>query len=165
MCGIAGQLDFTGPDPAAGGRMTDALAHRGPDGDGFYSEGPIALGHRRLSIIDIDGGAQPQFNEDESLAVVLNGEIYNYRELTAELLPRHTFKTRSDTEVLLHLYEEQGDMLLERLEGMFAFALWDKRRKRLLLARDRFGEKPLFLRERAGELAFASELSSLLAVE
>jgi asparagine synthase (glutamine-hydrolysing) len=162
MCGIAGQLDFTGPDPAAVRRMTDALAHRGPDGDGFYSDGHIALGHLRLSIIDVDGGAQPQFNEDDTLAVILNGEIYNYKELMAELQPRHPFKTRSDTEVLLHLYEELGDDLLGRLHGMFAFALWDGRRKRLLLARDRFGEKPLYYSRRGGRLTFASELGALV---
>ncbi len=164
MCGIAGQLAFPSADPQAVRRMADALAHRGPDGEGFHSDGPIALGHRRLSIIDIAGGAQPMFNGDGSVAVVFNGEIYNYKELRAELAPRHRFKTASDTEVLLHLYAELGDRLVERLRGMFAFALWDKPRRRLLAARDRFGEKPFLYCHRPGaSFTFASELRALKA--
>src|SRR5262245_7361228 len=109
--------------------MMAALKHRGPDGEGFHGDGPAALGHRRLSIIDLSGGAQRQLNEDGSIAVVFNGEIYNYRELVAELRPRHQFRTESDTEVLVHLYEEEGDDLVHRLHGMFAFAIWDARRQ------------------------------------
>ena len=163
MCGIAGQLAFPVADPAVVRRMADSLAHRGPDGDGFYHDGPIALGHRRLSIIDVAGGAQPMFNEDGTLAVIFNGEIYNYKELAAELAPRHRFKTVSDTEVLLHLYEEQGERLVERLRGMFSFALWDGPRRRLLAARDRFGEKPFLYRQQPGSLTFASEMTALRA--
>jgi asparagine synthase (glutamine-hydrolysing) len=163
MCGIAGQLAFPTADERAVSRMRDALAHRGPDGDGFLHDGPIALAHRRLSIIDLAGGAQPIFNEDDSIAVVFNGEIYNYRELLDELRPRHQLRTQSDTEVLVHLYEELGVDMLARLRGMFAFALWDKRRRRLLLARDRFGEKPILYTHERGVLSFASEMPAIRA--
>ena len=165
MCGIAGQLaldPLARPDAAAVRAMTGAMAHRGPDGDGFYDDGPVALGHRRLSIIDLAGGAQPIENEDGSVVVVFNGEIYNYQELIPPLEAKgHVFRTRSDTEVLVHLYEERGPELVRDLVGMFAFALWDKRRGRLVLARDRFGEKPLVYAERGGSLVFASELNAL----
>ncbi len=161
MCGIAGQLAFPSADASVVRRMTDAVRHRGPDGDGFHADGPIAFGHRRLSIIDIDGGAQPQFNEDRSIAIVFNGEIYNYRELAADLRPRHTFRTDSDTEVLLHLYEEEGDGMLAHLRGMFAFALWDSRKQRLLCARDRFGKKPFYYASHGTAFTFASELGAL----
>ena len=168
MCGIAGHLAFPSADPERARRMTAALSHRGPDGEGHWSEGPIALGHRRLAIIDLtEGGAQPMHSADGALTVVFNGEIYNYRELREELRPRRTFRTESDTEVLLHLYEELGEALLPKLRGMFAFALWDARRQRLLAARDPFGEKPLVWTERRGpggtELSFASELGALRA--
>jgi asparagine synthase (glutamine-hydrolysing) len=163
MCGIAGHLAFPRADPEAVRRMAAALAHRGPDGDGFLDDGPVSLGHRRLAIIDLAGGDQPIWNEDRTVAVILNGEIYNYRELRAELSPRHTLRTQSDTEVLVHLYEDQGDALVDRLRGMFAFALWDSRKQRLLCARDRLGEKPFVYAERQGGLAFASELGALAA--
>ncbi len=143
-------------------RMTRVLAHRGPDAEGFAFEGPIALGHRRLSIIDLAGGGQPMFSPDHSLVVVFNGEIYNYRELRAEL-SGHRFRTDSDTEVLLHLYGELGEGLCEKLRGMFAFALWDVRKQKLVAARDRFGEKPLLYADEAGKLTFASELRALVA--
>ena len=162
MCGIAGQLCFAGPDLEAVARMTRALAHRGPDAEGFASDGPVALGHRRLSIIDLAGGGQPMFSPDRSLAVVFNGEIYNYRELRAEL-KGHRFRTASDTEVLLHLYGELGEGLVEKLRGMFAFALWDARQQRLVAVRDRFGEKPFLYAHAAGRFTFASELRALVA--
>ena len=162
MCGIAG---FSGlPDGDRLAAMTDLLAHRGPDGEGFYTSPSQAMnfGHRRLSIIDLVCGDQPMANEDGSVVVVFNGEIYNYRELTAELSSRHAFRSRSDTEVLVHLYEEAGERMMERLNGMFAFALWDERRRRLLLVRDRLGVKPLYWAEVAGRFAFASEMKALL---
>jgi asparagine synthase (glutamine-hydrolysing) len=163
MCGIAGHLAFPAADPEAVRRMSNALRHRGPDGDGLLVDGPVALGHRRLSIIDVGGGAQPIFNEDRSVAVVLNGEIYNYRELAEELRGRHTFRTVSDTEVLVHLYEDLGEGMLERLRGMFAFALWDARARKLLVARDRLGKKPVLYVQAEGALWFASELGALEA--
>ncbi len=143
--------------------MAAAVAHRGPDGEAFFAAGPIALGHRRLSIIDLAGGAQPQFNEEGTVAVVCNGEIYNYRELATELRPRHLFRTESDTEVLVHLYEDYGEEMVPRLRGMFAFALWDSRRERLLAARDRFGEKPFLYSWTEGVFTFASEMVAMRA--
>ncbi len=142
-------------------RAADAMAHRGPDDEGFYLDGELGLGNRRLSIIDLPGGHQPLSNEDGSLWIAFNGEIYNYRELRQQLGGRHQFRTASDTEVILHLYEEHGTGLLEHLRGMFAFALWDKRQRRLMLARDRIGVKPLYYRAEPGRLAFASELRAL----
>ena len=144
--------------------MTDILAHRGPDGDGFYFAPGIGLGHRRLAIIDLAGGDQPLFNEDRTVCVVFNGEIYNFPELMTELSALgHVFRTRCDTEVIVHAWEEWGEACLDRFNGMFAFALLDERRQTLFLARDRLGEKPLyysFLSD--GRLLFASELKSLL---
>jgi asparagine synthase (glutamine-hydrolysing) len=163
MCGIAAQLRFPVADISAVRRMTDVQAHRGPDGEGFHSDGPIALGHRRLSIIDLSGGAQPIFNEDRSVAVILNGEIYNYRELAAELRGRHQLQTASDTEVLVHLYEDHGPDMLRYLRGMFAFALWDSKKQRLFAARDRFGKKPLLYARTNDTLWLASELAALAA--
>ncbi|MBS2027847.1 MAG: asparagine synthase (glutamine-hydrolyzing) [Deltaproteobacteria bacterium] len=163
MCGISGHIAFPRANLEAVRTMTAALAHRGPDGDGFYDGGAVALGHRRLAIIDLATGEQPIFNEDKTVAVVLNGEIYNYKELREELRAHHKLETQSDTEVLVHLYEDLGDRMVEKLRGMFAFALWDAKQQRLLIARDRFGEKPLVYAERNGTLAFASELRALVA--
>jgi len=164
MCGICGVVSPDGgPDLDAVARMSGRLVHRGPDDDGLFHEGPVALAARRLSIIDLDHGHQPIENEDRSAVVVQNGEIYNYRELKRELEGRgHRFATDCDTEVLVHGYEEWGEGFVERLRGMFAIALWDKRRRRLLLARDRFGIKPLYYREAGGSLSFASELKAML---
>src|SRR5689334_23957611 len=148
MCGIAGALYAEASRPVGRGvlkAMGDSIAHRGPDAEGSWEEPGVGLVHRRLSIIDLAGGDQPIGNEDGSVQVVFNGEIYNYRGLRADLEARgHRFRTRSDTEVLVHLYEEEGERLVERLRGMFAFALWDRRERRLLLARDRVGIKPLY---------------------
>lgn len=144
--------------------MTDALRHRGPDASGLYIDPWVGLGHRRLSIIDLSGGTQPIHNEDESLWIVYNGEIFNYPELRDELQQRgHTFYTRTDTEVLLHLYEEKGEACLEELNGQFAFAIWDARRRELFMARDRFGIHPLFYTSRNEQLLFASEIKALVA--
>jgi asparagine synthase (glutamine-hydrolysing) len=167
VCGIAGVL-YGRPDrPAEPGllkAMGDAIAHRGPDAEGFWSEPGVGLVHRRLSIIDLAGGDQPIANEDGSLQVMYNGEIYNYQALRAGLEARgHRFRTRSDTEVIVHLYEEHGEQLVERLRGMFAFALWDRPRRRLLLARDRLGIKPLYVYRGADKLLFASEPKAILA--
>jgi asparagine synthase (glutamine-hydrolysing) len=169
MCGICGILNFdpAAPvDPAVLKGMADLLAHRGPDGEGFHREGPVGLGHRRLAIIDLSEAAtQPMANEDETLWIVFNGEIYNFQSLRDDLLRRgHTFRSKSDTETILHLYEEEGEGCLRHLRGMFAFALWDGRRRRLLLARDRVGKKPLFYWHRPGRgFAFASEPKAFLA--
>ena len=164
MCGIAGIVDFSEAiDQGTVRRMCDALEHRGPDSSGFHAEPGVALGVRRLAIIDIEGGDQPFFNEDGSVAVVLNGEIYNHDELRSELIDRgHRFSSRCDTEVLVHLYEELGDQMTERLRGMFAFAIWDRRRRRLFVARDRVGKKPLFWARRGARVWFASEMRALL---
>ena len=144
--------------------MLQTIVHRGPDGEGRLDRPGLALGMRRLAIIDLAGGDQPIFNEDGSVAVVFNGEIYNFRELRADLERRgHRFATRSDTEVLVHGYEQWGDEMLHRLVGMFAFALWDENRRRLLVARDRFGKKPLYYSHRGGEVVFGSEIKALLA--
>ena len=163
MCGIAGMASRTGAvDPERLRAMSATLVHRGPDSDGELLDGPVALAARRLSIIDLEGGDQPIANEDGTVHVVQNGEIYNFRELRAELEQAgHRFSTRSDTEVLVHLYEEHGEGFAERLRGMFAVAIWDSRRRRLVIARDRFGIKPLYYRDEAGELTFASELRAL----
>ncbi|MBV8562602.1 MAG: asparagine synthase (glutamine-hydrolyzing), partial [Actinobacteria bacterium] len=163
MCGICGIASTAGPpDPARLAAMSDLLVHRGPDSFGEFVDGPVALGARRLSIIDLEGGDQPIANEDGSVVVVQNGELYNHPELRRELeRSGHVFRTRCDTETHVHLYEEHGLGFAERLRGMFAVALWDARRRRLVLARDRYGIKPLFWRHVGGELAFASELRSL----
>jgi asparagine synthase (glutamine-hydrolysing) len=164
MCGICGIVSSNGaPDPEVVARMSRRLMHRGPDDDGLFHCGPVALAARRLSIIDLEHGSQPIANEDGSVTVVQNGEIYNYRELKRDLeAAGHRFATDCDTEVLVHLYEEHGDAFLERLRGMFAIAIWDERERRLLLARDRFGIKPLYYRLADGTLSFASELKALL---
>ncbi len=166
MCGICGVVNLDANHPVERGRielMTRALAHRGPDDEGYLIEGNVGLGHRRLSIIDLEGGKQPIFNEDASAVVIFNGEIYNYADLTAELVERgHSFRTRSDTEAIVHAYEEYGDRCVDRLRGMFAFAIWDRRRKRLLLARDRLGIKPVYFYLGDRFFAFASEIKALL---
>ena len=163
MCGICGVVSASGSvDPERVVRMSATLVHRGPDSAGEFSDGTAALAARRLSIIDLETGDQPIANEDGTLHVVQNGEIYNYRELRRELeRAGHRFRTHGDTEVLLHLYEEHGEAFAERLRGMFAVAIWDATRRRLVLARDRFGIKPLYYRVANGELAFASELRAL----
>jgi asparagine synthase (glutamine-hydrolysing) len=163
MCGICGIASTRGhADPELLAAMSRTLAHRGPDSSGEHADGPVALAARRLSIIDLDTGDQPVGNEDGTIHVVQNGELYNYRELRRELeRAGHRFTTHGDTEVLVHLYEEHGERFVTRLRGMFAVALWDARRRRLVLARDRFGIKPLYYREAGGELQFASELRAL----
>src|SRR4051794_9797688 len=158
MCGIAGLLGS--PDREALIAMRDAMVHRGPDDDGLFVDGPAGLAARRLSIIDLAHGHQPISTEDGDVTVVQNGEIYNHEELRAGLTS-HTFATRSDTEVIAHLYEEHGLAFAEQLRGMFAVAIWDARRNRLVLARDRFGIKPLYYAHEGGRLAFASELKAL----
>jgi asparagine synthase (glutamine-hydrolysing) len=166
MCGIAGKYTFTADHPIDFGllrAMTDVLAHRGPDADGFHVGSGIALGHRRLSIIDLSTGDQPVANEDGSVAVVFNGEIYNFAEIRADLVGRgHRFRTQSDTEVIAHGYEEWGDRVVDRLRGMFAIALWDERARRLLLVRDRLGVKPLYYCVTAAGVTFGSEIKALL---
>jgi asparagine synthase (glutamine-hydrolysing) len=168
MCGITGIVNFDrseSVDPDLIERMTTALVHRGPDDDGYFTEGNAGFGHRRLSIIDLGGGKQPIFNEDESILIVFNGEIYNYADLTTTLIQfGHQFKSRSDTEAIVHAYEQYGDACVEHLRGMFAFAIWDRRRKRLLIARDRLGVKPLYFHQSGRFLAFASEIKSLLQI-
>jgi asparagine synthase (glutamine-hydrolysing) len=165
MCGIAGIVRWDGaPIPEHEIRdMCSAIVHRGPDDEGVYLGDGVALGMRRLSIIDLEGGHQPMSNEDGSVWIVFNGEIYNYRELRHDLEQRgHIFRTGSDTEVIVHLYEECGPRCVDRLRGMFAFAVWDEQKRQLLLARDRLGIKPLYYAERGNELLFASELKPIL---
>lgn len=164
MCGICGKVSWDEPvDASLVQRMMDTLVHRGPDDDGMYVEQKAVLGHRRLSIIGLNAGKQPICNEDGTVWVVYNGEIYNFPELRAELETRgHTFKTDTDTEVIVHLYEESGVESVERLRGMFAFALWDTREQLLLLARDRVGIKPLYYVNTGKALVFGSEFKSLL---
>ncbi|MDP9285470.1 MAG: asparagine synthase (glutamine-hydrolyzing) [Actinomycetota bacterium] len=163
MCGICGIATTRGTvDPERLVGMTRTMLHRGPDSEGMHLDGPIGLGARRLAIIDLAGGDQPIASEDGSVVVVQNGEIYNYRELLGELeRAGHRFRSRCDTEVLVHGYEQWGPHLWERLRGMFAVAVWDARARRLVLARDRFGIKPLYYRHVEGELSFASELDAL----
>jgi asparagine synthase (glutamine-hydrolysing) len=167
MCGIAGIL-FTDPlrvaDREVLAGMGDSIAHRGPDAVGIWTEPGIALVHRRLSIIDLSGGDQPIGNEDDSVQIIYNGEVYNFQQLRDGLVARgHRFRTRSDTEVIVHLYEEEGEYLVEKLRGMFTFALWDRNRRQLLLARDRLGIKPLYLYRDREKLVFGSELKAILA--
>jgi asparagine synthase (glutamine-hydrolysing) len=167
MCGIAGRLEFEPgqrADPSLVQRMCDAIAHRGPDDAGVWSHGPVALGHRRLSIIDLSpAGHQPMASADGALWIVFNGEIYNFQELRAELEREgHVFRSRTDTEVILHLYQRDGVACVRRLRGMFAFALWDEREQQLLLARDRVGKKPLAYHADARGITFASEIKAVL---
>src|SRR5256712_11125477 len=167
MCGIAGIVKRDPRetvDEARLKRMRDVLRHRGPDGEGLLLDGPVGLGHRRLAIIDVAGGPQPMANEDESIWIVLNGEIYNHAALRPGLMARgHRYRTRSDAETILHLYEEEGEHCVKRLQGMFAFAIWDRAHHRLLLARDRLGIKPLYYALTDQEPGFASEIKAILA--
>jgi asparagine synthase (glutamine-hydrolysing) len=164
VCGIAGFVKLHEPAEAAAVKaMCDRIRHRGPDDQGYYTEGGCGIGMRRLSIIDLSTGHQPISNEDGSIWVVFNGEIYNYQELRRRLIGQgHQFRTASDTETLVHLYEEEGEAGVTRLRGMFAYAIWDQRKKRLYLARDRFGKKPLYYAVRPEGLYFGSELKCLL---
>jgi asparagine synthase (glutamine-hydrolysing) len=167
MCGITGIVDLAGRRPIEESvlrAMNGRIQHRGPDGDGFHFEPGVGLGHRRLSIIDLEGGRQPLYNEDHSVVVTFNGEIFNFKEIEADLLKRgHTFRTRSDTEVIVHAWEEWGEKCVDRFNGMFAFAVWDVRKQHLFIVRDRLGVKPLYyciLPDK--RIVFGSELKALL---
>ncbi len=166
MCGIVGTLDWSGRHPPDSGllrQMLGVIRHRGPDEFGVYLDRQVALGCARLSIIDLDTGQQPICNEDGSLWIVQNGEVYNYLELRSGLVQRgHRFTTKTDTEVILHLFEEQGQACLERLNGQFAIAIWDSVRETLFLARDRLGIRPLFYAELPQGMVFGSEIKALL---
>lgn len=166
MCGICGMVVRGRPAESSLRRMTESLRHRGPDDEGYHLGGGVGLGHRRLSIIDLDAGQQPMRNAAGDLWIVYNGEIYNYQALRRDLAEQgHHFRTRSDTETILQLYDRHGTDCLAYLRGMFAFAIWDQRRGRIFLARDRLGQKPLYYAEHDGDLLFASEIKSLLAAE
>lgn len=168
MCGISGIYNFETHEPVSERllkAMADTLVHRGPDAEGFYHSGPIGLGHRRLSIIDLEAGHQPMTNENGTVWVVFNGEIYNFPELRNFLIGKgHCFKTRSDTEAIVHLYEEQGEECFASLRGMFAIAIWDERQRKLVLGRDRVGKKPLYYYEDGSKIVFASEIKAILQV-
>ena len=167
MCGICGKLNFdreSAVSPALVRSMADQIAHRGPDDEGYFIAGPVGLGFRRLSIIDLNTGHQPLSNEDDTVWIVFNGEIYNYQELRNELQGKgHRFKTQTDTEVIVHLYEEFGVECVSRLRGMFAFAIWDSKRQSMFLARDRVGIKPLYYWTSSRGVVFASEIKAILA--
>jgi asparagine synthase (glutamine-hydrolysing) len=165
MCGIVGIVNFAGGPPEARvvENMMDVLRHRGPDGEGLYNNPPVILGHVRLSIIDVEGSRQPLANEDGTVWVTFNGEIYNYRELREELRAKgHYLRTRGDTETLVHLYEDEGPAMVKRLIGMFAFAIWDTKKRQLFLARDRLGIKPLYYCRHHDDFIFASEIKAFL---
>ena len=167
MCGIYGIIDLAGAPVDSGvlAAMGNITRHRGPDDLGLHADGPCAIGMTRLSIIDLSGGHQPIANEDETLWLVCNGEIYNFRELRAELeVAGHRFRTGSDSETLLHAYEQWGDRFLDRLNGMFGFALWDARRRRLLVGRDRLGIKPIYVHRQGARLVFATEAKAILTL-
>src|SRR5579863_9669942 len=167
MCGICGKYTFDRygtVNPELVRAMLATITHRGPDGEGVHISPQVGLGHRRLAIIDLKGGAQPLSNEDGTVWISFNGEIYNYLELREDLLRRgHQFRTKSDTEVIVHLYEEFGEECVSRLRGMFAFAIWDARKRILLLARDRVGIKPLYYHLNGHSLIFGSEIKAILA--
>jgi asparagine synthase (glutamine-hydrolysing) len=166
MCGICGKIGRKPVNKDELRQMAAAIKHRGPDDEGFYINGRVGLGHRRLSIIDLDSGRQPIANEDETVWIVFNGEIYNFPVLKEELEAQgHTFRTNTDTEVIVHLYEEMGEDCVQRLNGMFAFAIYDENKEQLFLARDRIGQKPLFYCQQNNEFVFASEVKSILAAE
>lgn len=163
MCGIVGYVSNEKNKKTIIKKMADRIIHRGPDGEGYYVDKNVALGHRRLSIIDLENGSQPMFNEDESMVIIFNGEIYNYPELKKELKKsKHVFKTNCDTEVLIHGYEEWGCELPKKLRGMFAFAIWDKNKKELFCARDNFGIKPFYYYQNNKTFMFGSEIKSFL---
>src|ERR1700692_4048254 len=165
MCGICGKLNFDRDNEVSQQllkAMTDSIVHRGPDDDGYYIAGQLGLGFRRLSIIDLAGGHQPLSNENGTVWIAFNGEIYNFQELRDDLLKKgHTFRTKTDTEVIVHLYEEYGEAGIEALRGMFAFAIWDQNQKKLLLARDRIGIKPLYYGLTPRSLVFGSEIKAI----
>jgi asparagine synthase (glutamine-hydrolysing) len=166
MCGICGRVSLAGVQQGEIETMMDILAHRGPDGQGAYVNGIAGLGHRRLSIIDLQTGGQPIANENDTVWIAFNGEIYNYLELRKQLLGLgHRFRTQTDSEVIVHLYEQYGRDCVKQLRGMFSFAIWDENRRRLFAARDRLGQKPFYYTQRANELLFASEIKSLLAFD
>jgi len=167
VCGIAGMVGRRDEvvDAADVHRMCQSIVHRGPDDEGIYARGPVGLGMRRLSIIDLAGGHQPIHNEDKTIWLVYNGEIYNFHELRRGLVERgHTFYTHTDTEVIIHLYEEMGADCVKKLRGMFGLALYDERKQSLLLARDRLGKKPMHYALHEGRLLFGSEIKTILAV-
>jgi asparagine synthase (glutamine-hydrolysing) len=167
MCGIAGKLLLASDDRVQEAdiqQMLDPISYRGPDGQGIHLDGPVGLGHLRLSFIDLSTGAQPMTNEDETVWIVFNGEIYNYRELRQRLVAKgHIFRTQSDTEVIIHLYEDLGQDCVRELRGMFGFAIWDSKRRRLFIARDRVGIKPVYYCQTGDALYFASELKAIIA--
>ena len=167
MCGIYGQFNYQSLKPVAEPDLrtaTDTIVHRGPDDEGFFVSGPVGLGFRRLSIIDLSGGHQPMSDRERSVWLVFNGEIYNFRELRAELESRgHVFQTNSDTEAIIHGYKEWGERVFDRLNGMFGLAIWDAERRKLILARDAMGIKPVYYRLQDGALFFGSEIRSLVA--
>lgn len=168
MCGIAGLYNIGTLEPVTQGlvkTMTDTISYRGPDAEGFFVSGPVGLGHRRLSIIDLEGGRQPMSNDDGTIWIVFNGEIYNFQELREDLVKKgYRFKTRSDTEAIVYLYEELGEECFQHLRGMFAIAIWDARKRQLVLARDRIGKKPLFYAHDGSRIAFGSEIKAILQV-
>ena len=166
MCGFVGFINHkdTKKSKQIIKEMCDLIAHRGPDGEGYYVNKNIALGHRRLSIVDIKGGAQPMYNESKDICIVFNGEIYNFEELKKELQKNHKFQTNCDTEVLIHGYEEWGiETLLKKLVGMFAFVIYDEIKQRIIGARDHFGIKPFYYYKKNKEFFFGSEIKSFLA--
>ena len=165
MCGICGKHALKGVGEEEVRRMIGTISHRGPDDQGIYLGKFVGLGHCRLSIIDLSGGKQPMTNENKSLWITFNGEIYNFKEIKAGLSQRHDFTTNSDTEVILHLYEELGENCVQQLRGMFAFAIYDSRNDIIFAARDHLGQKPLYYMHENEEFAFASEIKALLALK
>ncbi|MCK5605721.1 asparagine synthetase B, partial [Candidatus Pacearchaeota archaeon] len=169
MCGICGQYNFQSNKPIDAmviKQMTQSLVHRGPDDEGYYISGPIGLGFRRLSIIDLTGGHQPMTDDQEKIWIVFNGEIYNFPDLREELRSfGHSFRTKSDTEVIIYGYKQWGEDVLNHLDGMFGLAIWDEREMKLIIARDAMGIKPIYYREDRWGLHFASEVRSILAAQ